>query len=159
MFYLQYYFPNALSPSRSYAKGSPLHVQIESLVLRNMENESVKSCFVEAPSQPPLTSERAVRSRHITPEAGRALEKLGHDIDYLADELVDKGTLLSPNDDRIQAIQILMALNRKVYFECPIIQTVGERFRAFLGRFIRKARGVDRGREAEATEMPRQLHH
>jgi hypothetical protein len=119
-----------------------------------MENESVKSCFVESLSQLPVTSERAVRSRHITPQAGRAIEILGHAIDYLADELVDKGTLLSPDDGRIQAIQILMALNREVYFECPIIHTVGERIHAFFGRFIRKARGAAKNSEAETTDMP-----
>jgi hypothetical protein len=124
-----------------------------------MESANTEALVEQSPSEPVDKYKRPVRTRHITPEAGHAIEKLGHAIDYLADELVDKGTLLSPIDDRVQAIQILMALNRKVYFECPVIQTAGERIHAFLGRFIRQARGTEKNSEAEATEMPIQLHH
>jgi hypothetical protein len=59
------------------------------------------------------------RRRRISPEAGRALEKLGHAIEYLADEVVNEVRVLSGADPRIRAIQILMALNRQIFFECP----------------------------------------
>src|SRR5471030_473521 len=61
----------------------------------------------------------AKRRRRITPEAGHALEILGHAIEYLTDEYVHEGGALSANDSRIMAVQLLMALNREVYFECP----------------------------------------
>jgi hypothetical protein len=72
------------------------------------------------------------RRRHITPEAGHALEILGHAIEYLTDEFVEEGGSLSADDDRIKAVQLLMALNRQVYFECPVVPSFGERWRAFL---------------------------
>jgi hypothetical protein len=124
-----------------------------------LESANTKAFVEQSHSEPVDKYKRPVHTRYITPEAGYAIEKLGHAIDYLADELVDKGTLLSPNDDRVQAIQILMALNREVYFECPNIQTVGERFHAFLGRFIRHALKKEIGLEVEsAMKCPTQLH-
>lgn len=72
------------------------------------------------------------RRRRITPEAGHALEILGHAIEYLTDELVHDGVLITAHNERVQAVQLLMALNRQVYFECPEEPTFGERFRAFL---------------------------
>lgn len=82
----------------------------------------------------PTPCKQSKRRHRITPDAGHALEKLAHSIEYLADELVDKSTSLSADNERIQAIQILMALNRQVYFECPLVPTVGEWFRAHLPR-------------------------
>jgi|KBSMisStandDraft_5_1062788.scaffolds.fasta_scaffold30081_3 hypothetical protein len=72
------------------------------------------------------------KRRVITPEAGRALELLGHAIEYLTDEYVGETKNLSPTDPQVAAILLLMDLNRKVYFGCPIRLTVGERIRAFL---------------------------
>lgn len=73
------------------------------------------------------------RRRCISPEAGRALEILGHAIEYLADEFVHAGGELSGQDGQVEAMQLLMAVNRKIYFACPEMPTVGERFRALLG--------------------------
>jgi hypothetical protein len=72
------------------------------------------------------------RQRQITPQAGRALEILGHAIEYLTDEFVHRGGSLSARDNQLQAVQLLMALNRQVYFECPEAPTFGERCRALL---------------------------
>jgi hypothetical protein len=33
----------------------------------------------------------------------------------------------------VQAVQLLMAVNRQVYFSCPEVPTLGERCRAMLG--------------------------
>ncbi|MGA2217625.1 MAG: hypothetical protein ABSG51_06040 [Terracidiphilus sp.] len=76
---------------------------------------------------------RLGRRRRITPEAGHALEILGHAIEYLTDEYVHEGGSLTGNDQRVQAVQLLMALNRQVYFECPEVPSFGERFRSILG--------------------------
>jgi len=72
------------------------------------------------------------RPRHITPQAGRALEILGHAIEYLTDEWVHEGGPVSAGNDRIMAVQLLMGLNRQVYFECPEALTLGDRFRKML---------------------------
>ena len=72
------------------------------------------------------------RRRRISPEAGHALEILGHAIEYLADEYVHKGDSFSGNDAQLKAMQLLMALNRQIYFECPVVPTFAERCRSFL---------------------------
>jgi hypothetical protein len=74
-----------------------------------------------------IASEHANQRRNITPEAGHALEKLGHAIEYLADEFAPEGLLLSADNPQVEAIQILMTLNRQIYFECPVMPTIGER--------------------------------
>jgi hypothetical protein len=73
------------------------------------------------------------RARRISPEAGRALEILGHAIEYLADEYVNETKNLSATDPQVAAIGLLMSLNRQVYYECPVIPTFSVRIRAFLG--------------------------
>lgn len=72
------------------------------------------------------------RRRRITAEAGHALEKLGHAIDYLTDEYIHRGGTFQPGDADLQAVEMLMAINLKVYFACPEVQTLGERFHAWL---------------------------
>ena len=72
--------------------------------------------------------------RHITPRAGRALEHLAHAIEYLTDEFVHQGLAFSSRNGQLQAVQLLMAVNRQVYFECPEVPTFGERCRALLHR-------------------------
>jgi hypothetical protein len=75
---------------------------------------------------------RPSRRRLITPEAGHALEILGHAIEYLTDEFVYEDHALSARNAQLQAVQMLMALNRQVYFECPEVPTFGARCRALL---------------------------
>jgi len=70
--------------------------------------------------------------RSISPEAGRALELLGHAVEYLTDEFVQNGGTFNGSDSRLEAIRVLMALNRQVYYECPEVPTLAERWRAFL---------------------------
>lgn len=70
------------------------------------------------------------RRRRIDRNAGRALEVLGHAIEYLTDEFVHEGGL---DSGELEAVQILMALNRQVYYECPIVPTLSERFLSMLG--------------------------
>jgi hypothetical protein len=73
----------------------------------------------------------AVR-RRITPEAGHALEILGHAIEYLSDELAIDRTPLASNRGRVEAIELLMALNRRIYYECPEIPTLAQRLTSWL---------------------------
>lgn len=75
---------------------------------------------------------RVNRRRKIGPEAGHALEILGHAIEYLTDEFVHEGGTFSAQDGRFEAIQLLMAVNRKIYFDCPEIPSLRERFVALL---------------------------
>jgi len=79
---------------------------------------------------------RANRRRHITPEAGRALEILGHAIEYLTDEYVHEAKEFSARDPQVQAVQMLMALNRGIYYACPLEPTFIERLRAFFHVFV-----------------------
>ena len=75
----------------------------------------------------------ANRRRHITPQAVRALEILGHAIEYLTDEYVnEESATFSAKNEKVEAVQLLMALNRQVYFECPLKPTFGERCRSFV---------------------------
>ena len=70
--------------------------------------------------------------RRIGPEAGRALEKLGHAIEYLTDEYVFSGGSLEAHDPQLDAVQLLMAINREIYFSCPSVPGPVERVRAWL---------------------------
>ena len=75
------------------------------------------------------TGSRSVR-RRTTPEAGFALEILGHAIEYLADEYVHEAGLLPSlhsGDPRVKAIQMLMAANREVYYACPLATSLYQR--------------------------------
>jgi hypothetical protein len=75
---------------------------------------------------------RGPRKRKISPEAGRALEILGHAIEYLTDEFVHENGAIFPRDARLDAVQLLMARNREVYFACPEIPRLSERWSSFL---------------------------
>ncbi|MDE3201350.1 MAG: hypothetical protein KGN79_10570 [Acidobacteriota bacterium] len=73
-------------------------------------------------------------SRRISPEAGRALELLSHAVEYLSDQYVRVSRTFSASDPDVQAIQVLMAANSEVYFDCPVMPTIGERLRTFFGQ-------------------------
>ena len=72
------------------------------------------------------------RRRRITPQAGHALEILGHAIEYLTDEFVHRGGEMRAGNSQLEAVQMLMARNREIYYECPVMVTVGDRLRAML---------------------------
>jgi hypothetical protein len=72
------------------------------------------------------------RRRRISSDAGRALEVLGHAIEYLTDEFIYSGGSFSARNGQVEAIQLLMGANRQIYFACPEVPTIGERFRALL---------------------------
>ena len=72
------------------------------------------------------------RRHQTTPEAGHALELLGHAIEYLSDEFVHEGQAVRCDDPYVEAIQLLMGLNRQIYYECPVVPTLAERMRTFF---------------------------
>ena len=75
---------------------------------------------------------RTNRRRHIDPKTGHALEILGHAIEYLTDEFVHEAATFSAGNEKLKAVQLLMTLNRQVYFGCPLAPTLGERCGFFL---------------------------
>ena len=81
----------------------------------------------------PIARVRTNCRRRITPQAGRALDLLAHAIEYLTDEFVHQGLSYSAKNEQLEAVLMLMALNRQVYFECPEVPSLGERCRALLG--------------------------
>jgi len=80
----------------------------------------------------PAVPQAPTRRRRITPEAGHALEVLGHAIEYLTDEFVNEGGSVSARHPQLEAVQLLMALNRQVYFACPELPSLAERCRSLL---------------------------
>ena len=72
------------------------------------------------------------RRRRISRESGRGLEILGHAIEYLTDEYVHAGGSLSAHDGQLDAVQLLMAVNRQIYFSCPEVPLMRERWRSLL---------------------------
>jgi hypothetical protein len=80
----------------------------------------------------PLVNQRRTHRRRIAPQTGRALEILGHAIEYLSDEFTHAGGSLSAHNAQLEAVQLLMAVNRQIYFACPEVPSMGERWRAML---------------------------
>jgi hypothetical protein len=74
-----------------------------------------------------------MKRRSISPETGRALVILGHAVEYLTDEFVHEGGLLTANRGQIDAIQLLIKLNRQIYMSCPEAGGFGEWLRSFVG--------------------------
>jgi hypothetical protein len=97
-----------------------------------MASTTTTGFSIPAPAQAvPAALVRSNR-RRITPQAGHALEILGHAIEYLTDEYVHQDLALSSRNGQLEAVRLLMALNRQVYFECPEIPTFADRCRAWL---------------------------
>lgn len=89
------------------------------------------------PASSALASRTTQVRRRISPQAGMALEKLGHAIEYLTDEFThQEGAPAFRRDGRIEAIQLLMSLNRQIYYECPEVPTLRGRLSAFLHQLL-----------------------
>ena len=82
-----------------------------------------------------LVSPAPLVRRQLSRESSRGLEILGHAIEYLADEYAadkaDKGPLGSA-DPRVEAIQVLKALNRAIYYSGAEVQPVFRRWRRWF---------------------------
>ena len=70
--------------------------------------------------------------RHISRESGRVIEVLAHAIEYLCDEAVHNGGTMSAGDPQLEAVQLVMSLQRAVYLECPPVVSVWSRIRAYF---------------------------
>ena len=73
--------------------------------------------------------------RRVPHQSARALRLLGHAIEYVANEFLQDNVPPSSMNPRLQAIRLLMALNREVYSECPEASaepSFGERCRRLL---------------------------
>ena len=92
-----------------------------------------RSAAILAIAQPATTANaHTKRRRRIDPRAGRAMQILGHAIEYLTVEFVNLDALISANSEQLDAVRLPMALNRQVYLECPELPSFGERWRALL---------------------------
>jgi wyosine [tRNA(Phe)-imidazoG37] synthetase (radical SAM superfamily) len=69
--------------------------------------------------------------RKISRDAGRALEILGHAIEYLSDEAMLVG---AEDDGQLAAVRLLMAVNRRIYLACPIVPSWKQRVRNWAQR-------------------------
>lgn len=72
------------------------------------------------------------RRRRISERSGRALEILGHAIEYLTDEYVHRGGMFSAQGGEVAAVQLLMGINREIYLDCPVVPTIADRCRSLL---------------------------
>jgi hypothetical protein len=90
------------------------------------------------PSAPTLAPRASTYvRRHLRRADARALEILGHAIEYLADEYAFDGISKGPlgnADPRIEAIQILKGLNLAIYFSGTEVQSPWERIRGWFAR-------------------------
>ena len=75
--------------------------------------------------------------RRGSSEQGRALETLGHAVEYLVDSRMYFSDPQAAASER-EAIEILMRLNRTVFSECPEVIPFGRRVRQwFVAHFVR----------------------
>jgi hypothetical protein len=85
-----------------------------------------------------IASRQSTRPRSISRSAGHALETLGHAIEYLTDQYVDQSSADDFATGQLEAIQILMAVNRSIYFDCPekvgLLDRLGAACRSLISR-------------------------
>lgn len=87
-----------------------------------------KPILLRTLSTAPLPGGGPVRRRSISPDSGRALEILGHAIEYLIDESAHRGIPLRAGSPEFDAVELLMATNREIYFACPVVPSFSDRF-------------------------------
>ena len=104
--------------------------------LRIIHAREMNDAWIDLPAATHTTSvsRTTSRARIIDYQAGRGLEILGHAIEYLVDEYLQAGGAFCEEDPALQAILMLMAANREIYFSCPIRPTFFERLRHILTR-------------------------
>jgi hypothetical protein len=96
--------------------------------------------------------------RRISQQAGQALEKLAHAIEYLTDEYIFDGKTPAEDNTTIQAIQLLMAINRRIYFDCPVVPGFSDRLQTRYRRLSGKISGIlpgssqEKGRQESSDE-------
>ena len=78
-----------------------------------------------------------MRRRRIDAKTGRALVVLGHAIDHLADEYIFVAGSKNSDRSQLEAIRLLMAKNREIYFACPEVPKFSQ---ALISLFHPKSR-------------------
>lgn len=89
---------------------------------------------IDAPAAPSIEPLR--RRRRLSTRSGRALEILAHAIEYLTDEFIHEKGQLTVLNGRLQAIELLMTLNRSIYYESPEAATITDRCKALVRRCL-----------------------
>jgi hypothetical protein len=67
------------------------------------------------------------------------MRKLRHAIGYLTEEVLYQRNSAAIADENIHANLILMACNREIYLECPLVPTLSERLRAMVPSFLERS--------------------
>jgi hypothetical protein len=112
---------------------NPAHIAEEEREDKNMAATTTTGFSI--PAYAPTVSTvrvRANRRRRITPQAGSraGTPRPCHRIPYR--RVRASGLEVFLKNEQLEAVQLLMALNRQVYFECPEVPTFGERCRMLL---------------------------
>ena len=113
---------------------APIYLETSPKAAVSAEQIAIQPTLVDGVTRPVLPSKRR---RQVPPVSGKALEVLGHAIEYLADEYALHGgrlPLLDAEDPQLRAIQLLMAASRSVYCACPLAPTLRERVSRLLSR-------------------------
>jgi hypothetical protein len=76
------------------------------------------------------------RRRRMTPEVGRAIEKLNHAIEYLTDEYIHQGGSMADSNEHACTVQLLKSLRKQVYLDAPEVLSLSERSKTFLTRLF-----------------------
>jgi hypothetical protein len=95
----------------------------------------------------------------MSPEQGRAVEMLGHAIDYLCDEFALECLRARVHEivgmhPQIEAIQMLKERNRQIYLSCPEVPTLRERsqeWRRKLGHACLTTFGLTESQDCEPS--------
>lgn len=99
---------------------------------RNVTDSDLNPAALENEGCDILRKRGCARRRRISPEAGRALEILGHAIEYLGDEFGRAGRSAAARSAQAEAVELLMEINRQIYFQCPELPSMSARWRELL---------------------------
>jgi hypothetical protein len=92
-----------------------------------------------------------MRRRSIDPQTGHALVVLCHAIEYLTDEFICQGGSFTASRGHVDAIQLLMKVNREIYMACPEAPSIWQWLRSLL-------RGPSE-ESSQPEEITTGLHH
>ncbi len=90
------------------------------------------STFHASAQARPIPATHLNSHRRICHKAGRALEILGHAIEYLSDEYFYNESSSPASKAHLEAVQLLMKFNREIYLACPEVPAFRDRLRSFL---------------------------
>ncbi len=88
-------------------------------------------------------NDRRVVRRRGTQEQGRALELLGHSIEYLVDSRLFTADETEARNDR-EAVQLLMRMSRGVFAECAEVISMERRMKRGFWKMLKRVSGHDR---------------